>query len=126
MAGTVNKCLVVGRLGGDPELRNANGKAVCQFSVATDDGTKEKPRTEWHTVVCWDKLAELCAKHLSKGRQVYVEGRMQTRSWDDKKSGEKKFKTEIVANNVVFLGDGPKRDAAPAEQGAPAGDDEGW
>ncbi len=106
----VNKVIIVGRLGTDPELRyTPGGQAVAKLSVATSENWNDKQgqkqeRTEWHRVVVWGKLAEVCGQHLSKGRQVYVEGRLQTRSWDDKTSGQKKYATEIVANTVQFLG----------------------
>ncbi len=129
MAG-INKVILVGRLGNDPEVRyTPNGSAVVRFSVATseewrDKNTGEKKeRTEWHRVVAWDKLGERCAEYLAKGRQVYVEGRLQTRSYEDKE-GVKRYSTEIVANDVQFLGgrEGQpgKADAAavPASRGA--------
>ena len=106
----VNKVIIVGRLGGDPEVRyTPGGQAVAKLSVATSENWKDKEgqkqeRTEWHRVVVWGKMAEVCGQHLSKGRQVYVEGRLQTRSWDDKTTGQKKYSTEIVANTVQFLG----------------------
>ena len=106
----VNKVIIVGRLGGDPEVRyTPGGQAVARLSVATSENWTDKQgqkqeRTEWHRVVVWGKMAEVCGQHLSKGRQVYVEGRLQTRSWDDKNSGQKKYSTEIVANTVQFLG----------------------
>lgn len=107
----VNKVIVVGRLGTDPEVKTvSNGNTVARLSIATSeawndkDGQKQE-RTEWHRVVVWGKLAELCGKYLSKGRQVYLEGRLQTRSWEDQQ-GQKKYTTEIVANTVQFLGGG--------------------
>ncbi len=107
----VNKVILVGRLGADPEIKSVgNSQSVARLSVATSeawtgkDGQKQE-RTEWHRVVVWGRQAENCAKHLSKGRQVYVEGRLQTRSWEDQ-SGQKKYATEIVANTVQFLGAG--------------------
>jgi single-strand DNA-binding protein len=106
----VNKVILVGRLGGDPELRyTPGGQAVARLSLATSEAWTDKQgqkqeRTEWHRVVVWGKMAEVCGQHLSKGRQVYIEGRLQTRSWDDKNSGQKKYSTEIVANTVQFLG----------------------
>lgn len=107
MAG-VNKVIIVGRLGGNPELKSVgSGQNVAQFNVATSenwigkDGQKQE-RTEWHRIVVWGKQAENCAKYLAKGRQVYVEGRLQTRSWEDQQ-GQKKYTTEIVANTVQFL-----------------------
>lgn len=110
MAG-VNKVILVGRLGADPEVKTIpNGQTVARLSLATSeawtgkDGQKQE-RTEWHRIVVWGKQAENCGKHLSKGRQVYVEGRLQTRSWEDQQ-GQKKYSTEVVANTVQFLGAG--------------------
>jgi single-strand DNA-binding protein len=107
MAG-VNKVIIVGRLGADPETKQVgNGGTVARLSVATSENWVDKEgqkqeRTEWHRIVVWGKLAEICGRHLAKGRQVYVEGRLQTRSWED--NGQKKYSTEIVANTVQFLG----------------------
>lgn len=122
MAG-VNKVIIVGRLGSDPELKyTANSQAVARFNVATSEQWKDKStgqpqeRTEWHRIVVWGKLAEICGQHLSKGRQVYVEGRLQTRSWDDPQ-GQKKYSTEVVANTVQFLG-APGEKSAPASKGS--------
>lgn len=107
----VNKVIIVGRLGADPELKSVgNGQSVARLNVATSemwtgkDGQKQE-RTEWHRIVVWGKQAENCAKFLAKGRQVYVEGRLQTRSWEDQ-AGQKKYATEVVANTVQFLGGG--------------------
>ncbi len=109
MAGGVNKVILVGHLGADPELRyTPQGSPVANLRIATSeswknkDGQKEE-RTEWHRVVAWSKLAELAGQYLTKGRQVYIEGRLQTRSWDDK-DGNKRYSTEIVAQNIQFLG----------------------
>ena len=105
----INKVILVGRLGGDPEVKAiGQGSTVAQFNVATsenwvDKSGQKQERTEWHRIVVWGKLAEICGKHLSKGRQVYVEGRLQTRNWEDKQ-GQKRYTTEIVANTVQFLG----------------------
>lgn len=106
----VNKVILVGRLGADPELKSVgNGQSVARLSIATSeqwtgkDGQKQE-RTEWHRVVVWGRQAENCGKHLSKGRQVYIEGRLQTRSWEDTATGQKKYATEIVAQTVQFLG----------------------
>lgn len=107
MAG-VNKVIIVGRLGNTPELKTLSpNNMVASFSVATSeswvkDGQKQE-KTEWHRIVVWGKQAENCAKYLAKGRQVYIEGRLQTRSWEDNQ-GQKKYSTEIVANTVQFLG----------------------
>lgn len=110
MAG-VNKVIIIGRLGADPELKTVTGgQSVCRLSVATSEnwtdreGQKQE-RTEWHRVVVWGKLAELCGKYLTKGRQAYIEGRLQTRSWEDQQ-GQKKYTTEVVANTVQFLSSG--------------------
>lgn len=106
---SVNKVLLIGRLGNNPEMRYTNtGTAVANFNLATSENWNDKSgqrqeKTEWHRVVVWGKLAELCEKYLSKGRQCFVEGRLQTRSWDDK-DGNKKYTTEIVATTVQFLG----------------------
>lgn len=107
MAG-VNKVILVGNLGADPEIRyTPGGMAVVTFKLATSetwvkDGKKET-KTEWHKVVAFNKLAEICGQYLSKGKQVYIEGKIQTRSWDDK-DGNKKYTTEIVANSMQMLG----------------------
>jgi single-strand DNA-binding protein len=108
----MNKVFILGRLGTDPELKNLPNGASCSFSVATSekwkdaDGQKQE-RTEWHKVVVYGKLAELCAKYIHKGSQALVEGRVQTRSWDAK-DGSKKYTTEIIANDVRFLDAKPK------------------
>ena len=105
---TLNKATIIGNLGRDPELRHtSNGAAVCNFSVATSEKWKDKQgntqeRTEWHRVIVFGKQGEVAAKYLSKGRQVYIEGRIQYRDWEDKE-GNKRTTTEIVASNVVFL-----------------------
>jgi single-strand DNA-binding protein len=104
----MNKVIIIGRLGVDPELRyTPSGKAVANFSVATSerwtdkDGSKQE-KTEWHRIVVWGKLAELCNQYLSKGRQAVVEGSLQTRSWEAQ-DGSKRYTTEIVGKNVQFL-----------------------
>lgn len=115
MAG-INKVIIVGRLGRDPEVRyTQDGTAVTNFSVATSDEWRDKQsgekreRTEWHRIVAWRRLGEICGEYLSKGRQVYVEGKLQTRSWEQ--DGVTKYTTEIVATDVQFLGG--KDDAGP-------------
>jgi len=111
----VNKAILVGRLGKDPETRfTPGGQGVCNFSLATDETFKDKngerqKRTEWHRVVVWGKLAEICQQYLKKGTMVYVEGRIQSRSWDDKTTGQKRYSTDIVGNVMRMLssrGDG--------------------
>ena len=139
---SVNKVILVGNLGRDPELRyTAGGQAVTNFTLATNErftdkqGAKQE-RTEWHRIVAWGRTGELCAQYLSKGRSVYIEGRLQTREWEDKE-GQKRRTTEVVAQTVQFLG-GPRGSGgggaaagregsgyeAPADEPAPpAGDD---
>jgi single-strand DNA-binding protein len=109
MAGGVNKVILVGNLGADPELRyTPGGASVCEMRLATNESWTDKSgekqeRTEWHRIIVWGKRAEICSKYLSKGRQCYIEGRLRTRSWDDK-DGNKRWTTEIVATDVQFLG----------------------
>src|SRR5262245_52663941 len=104
----LNKVMLIGNLGRDPELRyTASGQAVCDFTVATNESYTDRDgqrqdRTEWHRVVVWGKQGENCKRYLGKGRRVFVEGRLQTREWEDK-SGGKRNTTEIVAQNVRFL-----------------------
>ena len=118
---SLNKAMVLGRLGQDPELKyTPNGTAVCNFSVATSENWNDKSgqkqeRTEWHRVVVWGKLAELCNQYLAKGRQAFLEGRIQTRSWEDK-NGQKRYTTEIVAQTVQFIG-GPSDKAQVSDPG---------
>jgi single-strand DNA-binding protein len=108
---SVNKAIVLGNLGRDPELRHTqSGKAVCQLNVATtetwtDQSGERQEKTEWHRIVVWGRQAENCDKYLSKGRSVYVEGRIQTRKWQDK-DGADRYSTEIVADRVQFIGGG--------------------
>jgi single-strand DNA-binding protein len=123
MAGGVNKVILIGNLGADPEVRfTPGGQAVANFRIATSDTWTDKngqkqERTEWHRIVVWGKLAELCGEYLKKGRQCYVEGRLQTREWTDKE-GRKNYTTEVVANSVTFLGG---RDGAGAGSGGGGG-----
>jgi single-strand DNA-binding protein len=129
MAGTVNKVILVGRLGADPEVRyTASGQPVANFRLATDESWTDKQSgerktsTEWHRIVVWGKTAENVGQFLSKGRMAYVEGRLQTRSWDDRE-GNKRYTTEIVATQVTFLDSRSDKDAAsqPRESGAGTG-----
>ena len=124
---SVNKVILVGNLGRDPEVRfTAGGKAVARFSVATSEvwndaeGSRQE-RTEWHNVVVWGKQAETCGQYLAKGRQVYVEGSIRTRQYDDKE-GNRRYITEIIAQRVQFLGGGGGR-GAEAARGAPAAEE---
>lgn len=115
----MNKVLITGRLTRDPELRSlASGKAVTQFVVATNEYPGGKEKTEYHNVVTWDRLAEICGQYLAKGQQVALEGRLQTRQWDDA-DGKRHWKTEIVAGAVEMLSGRRKKDYA-AESGAEA------
>ncbi len=106
---SVNKVILVGHLGKDPELRyTSSGTAVATFSLATSERYKDKSgeqqeKTEWHNIVTWRNLAEICGKYLHKGKQVYIEGRIQTRSYDDR-DGNKRYMTEIVADQMQMLG----------------------
>lgn len=150
MSGSVNKVIIIGNLGVDPDVRTTpSGQMVASLSIATsetfnDREGKRQERTEWHRVQLWGKQAELAQRYLSKGRKVYIEGRIQTRSWDDEKSGQKRYATEIVASNVTFLDSDKGRNGggsegqqgsgqrqAPAAPRAPAaggggGDDPGY
>ena len=118
MAG-INKVILIGRLGRDPEVRyTPDGTAVANFSIATstewtDKGSGDKKeKTEWHRIVAWRRLGEICGEYLAKGRQVYVEGRLQTRDWEDR-DGNKRYTTEVVATEVQFLGS--RESAGPRE-----------
>ncbi len=128
MAG-VNKVILIGRLGADPEIRyTPNGSAVATFRIATSenwtnkDGEREE-RTEWHRIVAFGRLGEICGEYLSKGKQVYIEGRLQTRSWEDRE-GVKRWVTEIVATNMQMLGSPPQPgEEPPAEEAEPPEED---
>lgn len=144
---SLNKVQLIGNLGAKPEVKFLpSGQAVAEMSVACNEKWKDKDgetqeRVEWVRVVVWGKMGENCGKYLDKGRQVYVEGRLQTRSWDDKESGEKRYRTEVVAYNVQFLGGGkgkhddgapdhtdgdapPPRGSSGDDFGPPPGDDD--
>src|SRR5580658_6430969 len=146
---SVNKAILVGRLGRDPETRyTSGGQAVANFTLATDETFKDRSgerqkRTEWHRIVLWGKLAEIAQQYLKKGMLVYIEGRIQTRQWEDKRDGQKKTTTEIVANVMRMLtsradgaaagagaavpsgGGGHSRPADPDFEGAPMADEAG-
>ena len=139
MAG-VNKVILVGNLGSDPEVRSTpGGQRVANFRLATSrqwtgqDGQRQE-KTEWHSIVAWGKLADICERYLQKGKQVYVEGRLETRSWQDKDSQQTRYKTEVICETMQMLGrpgerngepsfDAPARGSAPDDsyQPAPAG-----
>jgi single-strand DNA-binding protein len=120
MSKSVNKAILLGNVGKDPEIRALpNGTKVATLSLATSESYKDatgnqKDRTEWHTVVAYGRAAELIETYVKKGAKLYVEGRIETRSWDDKRSGEKRYATEIRVNEIVFAG--APATAAPAAQ----------
>jgi single-strand DNA-binding protein len=128
MSGSVNKVILIGRLGKDPEVKyTPSGAPVAKFTMATDEVFKDRAgeqqrRTEWHTIVAWNKLAEICGQYLTKGKQVYIEGSIRSRQWEDQ-SGNKRTAYEIVAREMKMLGSKtdsdrsvPSREpAAPAE-----------
>lgn len=131
MAGSgLNKVMLIGNLGKDPEVRyTPGGQAVANFNIATNEAWTDKQgqkqeRTEWHRIVVWGKVAELCGEYLSKGRQVYIEGRLQTREWTNKE-GAKQYTTEIVANQVLFLAGGERGAGQGRGKGGGGGEDFG-
>lgn len=122
--GTVNKAILIGRLGADPELKyTPSGAAVVNFNIATDEswtdasGVKQE-RTEWHRIVAWRKLAEICGEYLKKGSRVYIEGQLQTRSWEQ--DGVKRYTTEIVARNMQMLDSKATGGQPPVSQKPPS------
>ena len=136
----INKVILVGRLGKDPEIRSTpNGTSVAKFTVATDEkftdraGEKQE-RTEWHNITAWGKLGEICGQYLRKGSLVYIEGSIRTDSWEDKESGQKRYRTEIIAREMKMLdrkrdseeggGYGSRRPAAATAGGPPEDEDE--
>jgi single-strand DNA-binding protein len=137
MAGSVNKVILIGHLGADPEMRSTpGGVPIARLRLATSESWTDKSsgqrqeKTEWHTVIAWDRLAGICERYLGKGRLIYVEGALQTRSWDDKDSGQKRYATEIKARDIRMLGGrpdggpggGPGAGADEPAQGGPMGE----
>lgn len=138
----VNKVILIGNLGRDPEVRSTpSGQAVASFTLATnrrwrDKNGQKQEETEWHNIVVWGKQAEIAGQYLTKGKQIYLEGRLQTRSWEDRNSGEKKYRTEIVCDNFQMLsrgdmeggrGGGGSRDfGGGSSGGGPSYDDPGY
>jgi len=133
----VNKVILIGNLGRDPEVRSTpSGQTVANFTLATSrrwrdrDGNRQE-KTEWHNIVVWGKQAEIAGQYLTKGKQVYIEGRLETRSWEDKTHGDKRYRTEVICDNFQMLGsrgdsgDGPDQrgGGAPAD-GGDFGDDD--
>lgn len=127
MSRGLNKVMVIGHVGRDPEMRyTPSGKPVTSFSVATSRSWtssegERREETEWFNVVAWGNLAEICKQHICKGQQVYVEGRLQTRSWEDHE-GKKRYRTELVANEMILLGE--RRGAAETAESAEEGEEE--
>ena len=135
----LNKVFLMGNLGRDPEVRTTtSGQTVANFTVATSrkykdrDGNRQE-KTEWHNVVVWGKQAEIARQYLTKGKQVFIEGRLETRSWEDKTHGDKRYRTEVICDNFQMLGggrpggadEGHESHGAPAEIGGPdVGDDD--
>ena len=136
----INKVILVGRLGKDPEIKSTpGGTTVAKFTMATDEKFTDKSgekqeRTEWHNIVAWARLAEICGQYLRKGSLVYIEGSIRTDSWEDKESGQKRYRTEIIAREMKMLdrkrdsdeggGYGARRPAAATAGGGPAEDDD--
>jgi single-strand DNA-binding protein len=131
MAGrSLNRVTLIGNLGKDPEVKyTPSGTPVAKLALATNERFKDKSgewqdRTEWHNVVLWQRQAEIAGEYLKKGSKVYIEGRLQTRSWDDKTSGQKKYMTEVVANDLILLGgrgEAGGGDSGGSSRGAAAG-----
>jgi single-strand DNA-binding protein len=121
MPKSVNKVILVGNVGKHPEVRySQSGTPVANFSLATNERFKDRSgewqdRTEWHNIVAWQRLAEIVGEYVAKGSKVYVEGKLQTASWEDRQSGERKYRTEIVARDLLLLG--PRENSGGAHQG---------
>jgi single-strand DNA-binding protein len=127
----LNKVMLIGRVSNDLELRQtASGQNVVSFGFATGRKWKDamtgemKEQTEFHNVVAWGKLAETINSYAKKGKQMYIEGRLQTRSWEDKENGQKRYKTEIVADNIILLGSAGDGGGKRSEEGSSAANDE--
>jgi single-strand DNA-binding protein len=120
----VNKVILLGRVGRNPEVRYAaSGAAVANFSIATTETWKDKSgakqeKTEWHKITAWNRLGEICGEYVSKGMMLYIEGKLTTRSWEDK-SGEKKYSTEVIADSIKMLGGGKPKETPQNGGGAP-------
>ena len=130
MSRSVNKVILLGRLGKDPELKyTPSGQAVTKFTLATSERWKDKnsgefqEKTEWHNIVCWAKLAETAGQYLTKGSSVYLEGRLQTRSWDDKE-GKRHYMTEVIVSEMVFTGGRNEARGAAAQTASASAPDE--
>jgi single-strand DNA-binding protein len=134
MAKSINKVILVGNVGKDPEVKyTPSGVALAKFSLATNERFKDKSgewqdRTEWHNVLAWQRLAEIVGEYVHQGTRLYIEGKLQTSNWEDRNSGEKKFRTEIVARDIVLLGSrgaGGDEDQGSGEDREPAHAGEG-
>src|SRR5713226_3277887 len=125
MGGSINKVILIGRLGKDPEVKyTPSGAPVAKFSLATDEVFKDRSgeqqrRTEWHQIVAWNRLAEICGEYLTKGKQVYIEGSIRSHQWEDQ-SGNKRTAYEIVAREMKMLGSRADSERAAAATAAPA------
>jgi single-strand DNA-binding protein len=127
MPKSVNKVILLGNLGKDPEVKyTPSGTPVAKLTVATNDRYKDKEgqwqdRTEWHNVVLWQRLAEIAGEYLKKGSKVYIEGKLQTRSWEDKQTNQKRYMTEVVGNDIVLLSSRGEGGESARGAGAAAG-----
>ncbi len=121
MPKSVNKVILVGNVGKDPEVKySTSGTPIAKFSLATNERFKDRnhewqERTEWHSIVAWQRLAEIVGEYVAKGSKVYIEGKLQTTSWEDRQSGERKYRTEIVARDLLLLG--PREKSGGDRQG---------
>jgi len=118
---SVNKVILVGCLGHDPEVKDTAKVKMARLSIATNTSVKDdtghwEERAEWHSVILWDRLADIAEQYLKKGSRVYVEGRLQTRSWEDKDTGEKKYRTQVIAGELVMLGDAHRTNGKPENE----------
>jgi single-strand DNA-binding protein len=122
MSRDLNRVMVIGRLGKDPELKyTPSGSAMARFSVASSrkwrsQEGEDREDTEWFNIVAWDKLAETCGQYLTKGARVYLEGRLQTRSWDDQETGQKRYMTEVVIHDMIMLDSKKQQGDSPANE----------
>jgi len=123
MSKSVNKAILLGNVGKDPEIRSTNGRSiVASFSVATTERQKDgqgnwQDKTEWHNLIAFNRTAEIVRDYLRKGSQVLIEGKIQTRTWDDRESGQKKYRTEILINDLTLLGDGREENGGSGPTG---------
>jgi len=123
---SLNKVMLIGNLGKDPEIRQAGSANVCEFSIACTEKWKSqqgeaKEKTEWVNITCWRDLADIVKKYCFKGDKVFIEGKLETQSWDDRESGQKRYKTHVVADKVQFLTDKRNQGAPPAQRSGGGG-----